>query len=310
MVSGRCFRSIGTRDRVRVLSSRVCAAAAVIVAVTAAVPLAVADEAGATAHLPAPAARIIALAPSATEIVYAAGAGSHLVGVSAYSDWPPPARKLPVVGNAFRIDLERIVALKPDLVIAWASATPASERRALARLGLRVILLAPRRLADIASEIRLVGAAAGTRQVADRAASAFLRERKRLAETYAGRRPVSVFYEISADPLYTVGGAQIISQVLRLCGGRNIFAGLGTLAPVVETGAVLARDPQVILTPARPHGRRRLARWKRWPWLTAVKHRNLFTVPGAALGRPAPRILAGAAAVCRDLVRARRRLPP
>lgn len=282
-----------------------CAAAA-----AAAAPITLSDDLGNTVVLSAPAARIVALAPSVTEIVYAAGAGGRLVGVSAYSDWPPSARGLPVVGNAFRIDLERIAALRPDLVIAWASATPPSARRALARLGLPVLLFAPRRLADIAAEIRLVGKAAGTEQTAARAAAAFLRARARLARTYAPRRPVSVFYEISPDPLYTVGGKQIISQVLRLCGGRNVFAGLGTLAPVVEEGAVLARDPQVILTPARPRGRESLARWKRWPWLTAVKHGNLFTVPGDLLARPAPRILAGAAAVCRDLQRARRRLPP
>ena len=270
--------------------------------------LVVTDDLGNAVALKQPAQRIVSLAPSVTEIVYAAGAGSRLVGVSAYSDWPPAARKLPVVGDAFRIDLERIAALKPDLVIAWASATPASARQALAKLGIPVLLFAPRKLADIAAEIRLVGRAAGTAATADRAAAAFLAERNRLAQAYRSRTRVRVFYEISADPLYTVGGKQIISQVVALCGGHNIFADLGALAPTVDRGAVLARDPQAILTGAGPRAHQRLAAWKRWPWLAAVRHDNLFTVPGDLLGRPGPRLLQGAAAVCRVLDRARRKL--
>ncbi len=266
------------------------------------------DDLGNKVTLPAPAKRIVSLAPSVTEIVYAAGAGSLLVAASAYSDWPPPARKLPRVGDAFRIDLERIAALKPDLVIAWASATPPAARKALVRLGLPLVLFAPRKLTDIADEIRLVGKAAGTQAAAGRAAQAFLRERGRLARAYARRKPVSVFYEISAKPLYTVGGTQFISQVLTLCGGRNIFSDLGELASVVSRAAVLARNPQAILTGGDTRASARLASWKRWPWLAAVKSGNLFTVPGNVLGRASPRILEAAVVVCRDLDTARRRL--
>lgn len=258
--------------------------------------------------LPAPAKRIVSLAPSVTEIVYAAGVGTRLVGVSAYSNWPAAARKLPRVGDAFRIDLERIAALKPDLVIAWASATPPAARQALGRLGFPVLLFAPRKLTDIAREIRLVGKAAGTQATADRAAAAFVRERNRLARAYAHRKRMSVFYEISGRPLYTIGGRQIISQVITLCGGRNIFFKFGKLAPVVSRAAVLARDPQAIFTGADARATARLADWKRWPWLAAVKAGNLFSVPGDVLGRPSPRILEGALAVCRDLDIARRRL--
>jgi iron complex transport system substrate-binding protein len=277
-------------------------------ALAVAAGVALTDDLGNKVTLPTPAKRIVSLAPSVTEIVYAAGAGSRLFGVSAYSNWPPAARKLPQVGDAFRIDLERVAALKPDLVIAWASATPPAARKSLARLGLPVLLFAPRKLADIAHEIRLVGKAAGTPKVADRASAAFARERARLVRTYANRKPVTVFYEISARPLYTIGGKQIISQVLSLCGGRNIFSGLGKLAPVVSRAAVLARNPQAIMTGDDARASARLAAWKRWPWLIAVKAGNLFNVPADLLGRPSPRILEGAAAVCRDLDRARRHL--
>lgn len=266
------------------------------------------DDLGNWVTLPGPAARIISLAPSATEIVYAAGAGKRLVGVSAYSRWPVEVRRLPRVGDAFRIDLERIVALRPDLVVAWASATPPAAREALERLGIPLFLLAPRRLNDIAREIRVMGRLAGTSRVADRAAGMFVQTKARLARRYSHRRAVTVFYEISAHPLYTVGGRQMISRVIRLCGGRNIFTRLGRLAPVVEQAAVLARNPQVILTGSGPRVRARLNTWRREPWLVAVKAANLFVVPAGLLGKPAPRILLGAQAVCRALAVARQRL--
>ena len=265
---------------------------------------------GRTVRLSAPAQRIVSLAPNVTELVYAAGAGSHLVAVSAYSDWPAAARNLPHVGDAFRIDLERIVALKPDLVIGWASGTSPSERQALARLGLPLMLVAPRKLDDIARSIRRIGRLAGTATVADRAADAFVATRKRLARIYAHRRPLSVFYEISGHPLYTIGGHQIISQVLRLCGGHNVFSDLGKLAPVVSRGAVLARKPQVILVGSGPGAQAALHAWKRWTWLTAVRQGNLFLVPATMLGQATPRLLQGALAVCRDLQQARQRVYP
>jgi iron complex transport system substrate-binding protein len=259
-------------------------------------------------RLPAPARRIVSLAPSVTELVYAAGAGSRLVAVSAYSDWPMAARRLPRVGDAFRIDLERIVALKPDLVIGWASGTSPSERRALHRLGLPLVLLAPRKLGDIARALRLIGKAAGTDAAAERAARAFIAARDRLRAAYAGRRPVRVFYELSEDPLYTVGGSQIISQVIRLCGGRNVFSDLGKLAPVVTRAAVLARKPQAIMLGSYRGAAAALAQWRQWQWIPAVRHDNLFLVPGNILGRATPRLLAGAVRVCHDLERARKRI--
>lgn len=270
--------------------------------------LSVTDDLGNKVKVDEPVERIASLAPSVTEIVYAAGAGSKLVAVSAYSDWPAAARKLPQIGDAFRVDLERLAALQPDLVIAWASATSPLERRAIKRLGFPLLLLAPHKLTDIPRELRLVGKATGTDEVAKRAARAFSRERKRLSRVYRHRPTVRVFYEISPKPLYTIGGKQIISQVISLCGGHNVFSDLDTLAPVVSQAAVLARNPQVILVGKSPRAHSALNAWKQWAWLTAVKRKNLFTVPGTILGRATPRILEGALAVCRALDTARRHL--
>lgn len=264
------------------------------------------DALGNQVTLHAPAERIVSLAPSVTEVVYFAGAGGKLVAVSAYSDWPSAALDLPRVGDAFRVNLERIVALDPDLVIADASSTPAAVRDAIRRLGIPLLMLAPHRLGDVARAVALVGRAAGTAKIAARAREAFVRVRRRLSRAYGGRMPVSVFYEISGRPLYTVGGRQIISQVIRLCGGRNIFSDLGKLAPIVTRAAVLVRNPEVIMTGREARAQALLDDWKRWPWLAAVKAGNLFAVPGSILGRASPRILLGAVAVCRDLELARR----
>ncbi|MDN5865070.1 MAG: cobalamin-binding protein [Gammaproteobacteria bacterium] len=266
------------------------------------------DALGNEILLHAPAERIVSLAPNVTEIIYFAGAGQKLVAVSAYSDWPLAARELPRVGDAFRVDLERVVALAPDLVIVDASSTPSVVRDALRRLGIPLLLLSPHKLDDVAEAVKLVGKAAGTQAVAHRVAEAFSRVRKRLMQAHENSEPVSVLYEISGKPLYTIGGSQIISRVIRLCGGRNIFAGLGKLAPIVSRAAVLARNPQVILTGSGPRAQLRLNAWKRWPWLAAVKADNLFILPNAVLGRASPRILLGAVAVCRNLEKARRRL--
>lgn len=254
-----------------------------------------------------PVNRIITLAPSATELVYAAGAGSKLVGVSAYSDLPPAAKKLPRVGDAFHIDLERIVAMQPDLIVAWASATSQAERHRIQSLGIPVLVLRPRHLRDIGREIDAIGRLAGTIRRAQQAAFHYLSGLHALRRRFGHRRPrMRVFYEITQDPIYTVGGPQLISQVIRLCGGRNIFSGLHTLAPVVSQAAVLARRPQVIITAGQTaRARVRLRYWEKWPWLPAVRTHMLFTVPANWLGRPAPTILDGAREVCDDLVEAR-----
>lgn len=270
-------------------------------------PVSAKDDLGGLVRLSKPADRIITLAPNATEIVASAGAMDKVVGDSAYSNWPPPARALPRVSNAFRIDLERIVDLRPDLIVAWASSLPLAAQRALERLGYPVFILRPRSLKQIAHEVLEIGKLAGTDSRAKASAIRYLHQLRRLSKRYTGLPTVSVFYEISGKPLYTVGGQQIISKIIRLCGGRNVFSSLRTLAPVVTRASVLARDPEVILTGSGPFARERLQRWSKEPWMAAVRADNLFVLPASLLGQPGPRILRGARKVCRDLQLARRR---
>lgn len=257
----------------------------------------------------APPPRIVSLAPNLTEIAYAAGAGAALVGTVAYSDYPAAALELPRVGDGWRIDFERVVALRPDVVLAWSPGTPHATIERLRTLGLRVEEVPTFRLADVPAAVRRVGDLAGTRAVAEPVAAGFEAEVRRLRERYSGARTLTVFVQIDDEPLFTVNGRHVISEIVELCGGRNVFADLAQIAPQVDVEAVLARDPQVILsadeTAADPR-----APWLRWRQLAAVRNDAIYALPADTVARASPRLVAGVQAVCEALDDARRRRTP
>jgi iron complex transport system substrate-binding protein len=265
----------------------------------------VTDVSGTRIRLDAPARRIVSLTPHITELLFAAGAGDRVVGTAEYSDFPPAARALPRVGGN-SLDLEAIVALKPDLVMGWQSGNAAASVARLRALGLTVHLSEPGRIEDIAGELERIGLLAGTGAAADAAARAFRERYALLAARYSRRPPVAVFYQIWKQPLMTVNGKQIISDAIRLCGGRNVFAQLPILAPTVTVESVIAADPEVIVASgmgdARPEW---LDDWRRWTTLTAVARDNLYFVPPDLLQRHTPRILDGAEKLCVHLEAAR-----
>lgn len=250
--------------------------------------------------------RIISLAPNLTELAYAAGAGGMLVGTVEYSDYPDAARGLPRVGDAWRVDPERVLALKPDLVLAWPSGTPVDTITRLESLGLRVVSIPTYRIADVATALRTIGKIAGTSAVAEASATDFEASVRRLRAEHAGAPVLSVFIEIDDEPLFTVNGRHVISEIVELCGGRNVFAELPQLAPPVSLEAVLARDPQVILstddTIADP-----LALWRRWTRIAAVRDGTIYSMSSDTLTRATPRLAHGAREVCSALDDARAR---
>jgi len=251
--------------------------------------------------------RIVSLAPNLTEVAYAAGAGDALVGTVEYSDYPDAARALPRVGDGWRIDYERVLALRPDVVLAWASGTPRATIERLQAMRLRVIEVETYRLADVPAALRMLGGLAGTGATAEAAASRFEAGVAELRAAHAGATPVTVFVQIDDQPLFTVNGRHVISEVVALCGGRNVFGGLAQLAPQVDAEAVLARDPQVFLN-ADEAGVDPAARWRGWPQLTAVRHGTFYPLPADTVARATPRLLEGARAVCDALDDARQRL--
>lgn len=290
------------RQKLRVLLLALCAAP--VLAQSPAIV--VTDSSGTRISLPAPAKRIVSLAPHITELLFAAGAGDRLVGNVDYGDYPPAAMAVAKVGGYSRFDLEAVVGLKPDLVLGWESGnSPASISR-LRGMGLTVHLSQTNRIEDIADELERIGALAGTEKTAAAAAAAFRQRYAGLADRYSQRPSIEVFYQIWKQPLITVGSKQIISDAIRLCGGRNVFSRLPVLTATVSMEAVIEANPEVIVASGMGQSRPDwLDDWKRWNSMTAVAADNLYFVPPELIQRHTPRILDGARMLCRHLESAR-----
>lgn len=255
-------------------------------------------------------ARIVTLSPHLAELVFAAGAGQRLVGVSAYSDFPDEVRGLPRVGDAFLVDQEQLQLLSPDLVLAWASGTPERTIDQLRERGFRVEILRTRNLADVASALEQIGRLAGTAARASAAAERYRAGLSQLRAAHGDRDPIRVFYQISSRPIYTVNGSHYVSELIDICGGTNVFEDLGEFAPMISEEAVLAKDPEVMLTggtndEATAGGP--FDQWLHWEDLSAVRWRNLSVIDANLLGRATPRLLLAGEAVCAALDSGRRR---
>ena len=269
-------------------------------------PVIVRDDTGSTVKLPAPAQRIVSLAPHATELLFAVGAGSRIVGTLDTSDWPVAARSIPRVGDSHALDLERILTLAPDLVVTWPWTAPAQVEVLRAR-GIAVFTTMPATIDGIAANLERMGALAGEPAAGWREAEAFRARLAQLRARFANARKVRVFYEIWDAPLYTIGGRHLISQAIDVCGGDNIFKALTLPAPAVDVEAVLAAKPEAIIAGAERGARPGwLDSWRRWKALPAVAHDNLYIVEADLLHRPGPRFLDGIDALCATIASARR----
>lgn len=248
-----------------------------------------------------PAKTIITLSPHLTELAFAAGAGPQLIAAAEYSNYPEAAAELPRVGDAFRLDLERIISLQPDLVIAWESGNPGLAVNRLQELGLTTWVIEIRQPEEIASTLEQIGAAAGQLEAGQEAAS---RVRQRLADirqSGAGKPAVSYFYQVAEQPLFTLNGEHLISQSLALCGGENIFADESVLAPQVSLESVIVRDPAVMFAGVIEAQPDPLAAWHQWPNLQAVSNQRLYTLSADQISRATPRMLDAIATACRLL---------
>ena len=270
--------------------------------------VAVVDDAGLPLRLQIPARRIVSLAPHATEMLFAIGAGSSVVGAIDYSDFPPEARRLPSVGSAAYFDVERIAALRPQLVVAWGSGNNPARVQQLRAMGIPVFTSEPRDFEAIASNMERLGVLTGVAQAARGVAGQFRQQLRDLQARYANRPPVRVFYQIWDAPLMTLNDAHLMSQALALCGGVNIFGTLGQLAPTVGVEDVLQLNPEAIILASGRDETPAIRMWQRFPQMTAARRGNLFSANPDWLTRPSPRIVQGTEAVCRalDVARSRR----
>lgn len=264
------------------------------------------DDRGETVSLSQPARRIISLAPHATELAFAAGAGGFIVGVTAFSDYPPVAKRIQPLGDSGKVDIERVLALKPDLVLAWQSGNHSGDLAQLERLGVRLFVTEPRHLQDIPRLMRAIGQLAGTDAEASRAAAGFEQRMSGLKNKFAARRQVSVFYQIWDAPLMTVNGEHLINDVIGLCGGRNIFAGLTNLTPVVSMESVVSRDPEVIFASGSLYRNEQVWKnWRRFSGMRAVRRERMYFIHPDLIQRQTPRVLEGAERLCEQLDHAR-----
>ncbi len=260
---------------------------------------------------PATPQRIVTLAPHLTELVYAAGAGGRLVGTLDTSDYPPAARLVPRVGDVDRLDAERLVALRPDLVLLWGDGSPTAQRELLARLGLPVLSLEQHALADVPASLERLGAVLGTEPVARAAADALRRQIESLRSRYQGERRLRVFYQVWSMPLYTLGGRHVLTEMLRVCGAENVFADQPVSSFVVDEEAVYARDPDVIALAGTPaEDSEWLGRWRTRAPLRAVTSGNVITLDPDLVNRMGPRIGLGTATLCERLAERRAARPP
>ena len=288
---------------------RLLVAATALVAVhAAAADVRITDDRGREIVLERPAARIVTLSPHLAEIAFAAGAGAKVVGVSAYTDFPPAAARLPLVSDHGKVNFEELARLKPDLALMWVSGNRAPDFDRLEARGVRVFATEARRPEDIVRILRLVGTLAGTEPVADAAAQDLEARFASLRERYRGRPQVRVFYEIWPEPLMTVNGRHLISYLVEMCGGRNVFADAAPFTPTISREQVLAADPDAIVV-AAPAARAadRIAFWRGWQRLRAGREGRVYRVDPAAAHRMSPRIIDGGVELCETLERARDR---
>jgi len=260
------------------------------------------DDEGSLVQLDGSAERIISLAPSLTELLYAAGAGDKIVGVVEYSDYPFAAQALPIIGRYDMLDMEKILQLQPDLVVAWQSGNPRASVNRLRELGLTVYIAEPKRLESIPSHIQRLATLAGTEKIAEEVIKDFQTKLATLSENYRTKTPIRTFYQVWDRPLISAGGNELINDIIELCGGVNIFADIELLAPKVSVESVLIRNPQAIVASGmdieRPEW---LDEWLKWEQLSAVSTSSLFFVPPELLQRHTPRALVGAQRMCEQI---------
>ncbi|SNB58396.1 iron complex transport system substrate-binding protein [Marinobacter sp. es.042] len=255
-----------------------------------------------------PAQRVVSLSPGATELLFSAGARDRVVAVSAWSDYPAEAADLPQVGDSNRLDLEAIVSLAPDLVVAWVDGNSRTQLERLSDLGIHVFWLAPRTFDDIAAAVSDLALLTGLPDLGNERAEAFRADMAALEAQYADVRPVRVFYQIWEQPLMTVNREELISKAITLCGGVNVFGELPRLVPRISREAVLEANPEAIITAGSSDDRQWLEAWREFPGLAAIAAGNLFLEPPDLLARPTLRMADGARHLCQTLEQARANL--
>lgn len=268
----------------------------------------VVDANGDALILESPAQRIIALSPHIVENLFSIGAGELIVGSAEYADYPEAALAIPAVANYATVNLEAVVNLKADLVIAWGSGTNANIIERVRTLNIPVFIDEPQTLEDIASSLKVFGQLTGRESQASVAAKQFVNNLNQLKSNNTNKFEVSVLYQLWHNPIQTVNNDNVISDVIKLCGGVNLFGDAVAPAPVINREIIIARNPDAIVASGTDEKQPAwLGEWQKWPGLNAVQNNHIFVIPPDILQRFTPRILLGAKAMCEHLDRVRQK---
>jgi len=264
------------------------------------------DDDGNRLILDQPVKRIVSLAPHATELLFAAGATGQILATVNFSDYPEAAKKIPRIGGYNKIDIERILSSRPDLVVAWSGGNAQQQIDKIRQLGIKVFISEPKQFIDIANNIRTMGRIMGTEKQARRAADAFIQELNRLKQQYPETAPVKVFYQVWNKPLMTISDRHLVGQIIRFCSGQNIFADVDVISPRVSIEAVIERNPDVIIAGMAEGRESWLGEWDRWTVINAVKNHHVYAIDADQLVRQTPRVLKGARKMCEFFERVRK----
>ncbi len=261
----------------------------------------VTDDEGQNIEFSQPVKRIISLAPHATELLFSAGATNQIVGTVSYSDYPPAAKKIPLIGSYNRIDIERILSKSPDLIVAWTGGNSLDDINKLKSLGFKVFISEPKKFTDVAENIRSMGQLMATEKTAEPVAVKFLADLKQLKKDYPKNKPVRVFYQVWNDPLMTISNGHLIGKVISFCSGENVFGNLTTIAPRVSIETVIEKNPEVIVAGMTKDRQLWLKEWNKWTVIKAVKNKHVYPIDASLVIRQTPRILQGTRKMCEIL---------
>lgn len=249
--------------------------------------------------------RVVTLAPHLAELVCVAGGCDKLAGVVDYTDFPPEAAAKPHIGDAFSVNAEAVLGLKPDLILAWQGGTAAALTERLRAVGVPVRAIAVRSLDDVAAAIETVGELLGTQGRARAAAAAYRSRLAGLRQRHRDRARLRVLYQIEVRPAFTVNRDSPISEAIETCGGVNVFASMSQLSAAINAESLLAADPDVVVFGKQDYVAQIRAQWAQWPQARAQRLGHLYEVDSNLLDRQSPRLLDGVEELCAVLDRAR-----
>lgn len=256
--------------------------------------------------------RLVVLAPNLVELLFSIGAGEQIVATTEHADYPEAANKIPRVGNYAGLQLEKIVALKPDLILAWQSGTPAADLERLQQLGFTVVMFEPKHLDDVAHDVERLGRLSGKVETAALQANQYRQTLAALRSKYSQQSPVTVFYELWDSPLSSIGSSAWPNQHLQVCGAKNVLAQNSIPYPQLSIEQVLTLNPQLIIQPVSLNEPRGLVNWQQYPQIQAVRHAQIIQPNSDLLHRASLRALTATEALCQQLAQARqfyRQLP-